>query len=176
MRLPAAGRHRQPGGRRRRHQIREARRASVRRQGELQRRGVHGRGRQRGRGVHRPPGEASTRRGGAELRLGSRFSSPELAPPQLRSGKRAIRIKRAKEPLLLTICSASAASGSGEEEEEEGGDAAVQRLQTVRKAEAGPSMKLDPELYEGVVTQTIIEPTVSEPGRTGGGAASRFLP
>lgn len=28
-------------------------------------------------------------------------------------------------------------------------------------SEVGPDMKLDPELYEGVVTETIMEPSVS---------------
>lgn len=58
-----------------------------------------------------------------------------------------------KEPLLLTMSSATAASAGG-------GDGGL-KLQSSLKAEMGPNMKLDPELYEGVVTQTIIEPTVS---------------
>lgn len=72
---------------------------------------------------------------------------------QQRPGNRAIRIKRVKEPLLLTICSAAAASASNEDDN-------VGKLQNSMKPEGGPNMKLDPELYEGVVTQTIIEPSV----------------
>lgn len=63
-----------------------------------------------------------------------------------------------KEPLLLTICSAAATSAS---KDDDGLDVDVQKLQTSIKSEVGPNMQLDPELYEGVVTQTIIEPTVS---------------
>lgn len=84
----------------------------------------------------------------------------KLLSPQLRSGNRAIRIKRVKEPLLLTICSAAASSASKEDDSQDGDDG-VQKLQTTIKSEVGPDMKLDPELYEGVVTQTIIESSVS---------------
>lgn len=88
--------------------------------------------------------------------------------PQLRAGPRAIRIKRVKEPLLLTFCSAAAtASASNEDDAQDDArdDAqdvhdSLQMLQSGTKAEVGPNMKLDPELYEGVVTQTIIEPSV----------------
>lgn len=65
-----------------------------------------------------------------------------------------------KEPLLLTICSAAAASASKKDDGQDG-DVSVQKLQNSMKSEVGPNMKLDPELYEGVVTQTIIEPSVS---------------
>lgn len=65
-----------------------------------------------------------------------------------------------KEPLLLTICSAAAASASKKDDGQDV-DVSVQKIQNSVKAEVGPNMKLDPELYEGVVTQTIIEPSVS---------------
>lgn len=35
------------------------------------------------------------------------------------------------------------------------------KSQRRRNQELGANMMLDPELYEGIVTQTIIEPTVS---------------
>lgn len=86
--------------------------------------------------------------------------------PQLRAGPRAIRIKRVKEPLLLTFCSAAASSASNEDDARDDAQddaqdvhGSLQMLQST-KAEVGPNMKLDPELYEGVVTQTIIEPSV----------------
>lgn len=65
-----------------------------------------------------------------------------------------------KEPLLLTVCSAAAASASKKDDSQDL-DVGVQKIQNSIKAEVGPNMKLDPELYEGVVTQTIIEPSVS---------------
>lgn len=72
-----------------------------------------------------------------------------------------------KEPLLLTFCSAAAASASNEDDARDDAQddaqdvhGSLQRLQSSTKAEVGPNMKLDPELYEGVVTQTIIEPSV----------------
>lgn len=60
-----------------------------------------------------------------------------------------------KEPLLLTLCSASkelqvTSSGDGDDLKGKGD----------MKLEFGPNMKLDTELYEGVVSQPIIEPTV----------------
>lgn len=68
-----------------------------------------------------------------------------------------------KEPLLLTFCSAAASSASNEDDARDDAQDvhdSLQMLQSSTKAEAGPNMKLDPELYEGVVTQTIIEPSV----------------
>lgn len=58
------------------------------------------------------------------------------------------------------MCSAAAASASKKDDGQDG-DVSVQKLHNSMKSEVGPNMKLDPELYEGVVTQTIIEPTVS---------------
>ncbi|TNM99373.1 hypothetical protein fugu_012406 [Takifugu bimaculatus] len=84
----------------------------------------------------------------------------------LRSGNRAIRIKRVKEPLLLTICSASASSASKGDNSQNDNDS-VQQLQNSMTSEVGPNMKLDPELYEGVVTQTITEPSPQTPGYPG---------
>lgn len=149
----SAGRHRQPEGRRRPPPVREARRAPLRPQRELERRGVHSRGRRRGGGVHGDHGEAS-----APVFQHWRRSGLNLRSPQLRAGNRAVRIKRVKEPLLLTVCSAAATSAGGREEAR---DVGVQRFQNSLKSEAGANLKLDPELYEGVVTQTIIEPSVN---------------
>lgn len=77
-----------------------------------------------------------------------------------------------KEPLLLTFCSATAAAAAAVEEEKEeeekpttdGDGASPQALKgkANTKSEMGPTMKLDSELYEGIVSQPIIEPTVSK--------------
>lgn len=65
-----------------------------------------------------------------------------------------------KEPLLLTLCSAAAAS-TGRKDDGQDVDDGAQRSHSSGKSDVGANMKLDPELYEGVVTQTIIEPSVS---------------
>lgn len=78
-----------------------------------------------------------------------------------------------KEPLLLTFCSATAAAAAAVEEKKEekeetpttGGDSDPPQAlkgKANTKSEIGPTMKLDPELYEGIVSQPIIEPTVSK--------------
>ncbi|KAM7385975.1 hypothetical protein PAMP_002008 [Pampus punctatissimus] len=80
----------------------------------------------------------------------------------LRAGKRAIRIRRVKEPLLLTLCSATAAAGRELESASSTGDSDNNRQVKGKanvKLELGSKMVLDTELYEGVVSQTIIEPT-----------------
>lgn len=68
-----------------------------------------------------------------------------------------------KEPLLLTFCSAAAAASRTDDGQDDGQDAGsgAQKPHSSAKSDVGPNMKLDPELYEGVVTQTIIEPSVS---------------
>ena len=81
-------------------------------------------------------------------------------------GKRAIRIRRVKEPLLLTLCTTTVANAEEDEAEntEGGGDGDSSRPPRGKahtKQELGPNMKLDTELYEGIVSQPIIEPTVS---------------
>lgn len=93
--------------------------------------------------------------------------------PQLRVGKRAIRIRRVKEPLLLTLCAATAAAAASADEAEAqdfSGDSDNDSSKSFKgkansKMELGPNMKLDPELYEGIVSQPIIEPTVSKTPR-----------
>lgn len=82
-------------------------------------------------------------------------------------GKRAVRIRRVKEPLLLTFCSATdAAAAEAKEAESHNMEYSCDGSQlltgkTKAKLEVGPNMRLDLELYEGIVSQTIIEPTVS---------------
>lgn len=80
---------------------------------------------------------------------------------QLRGGKRAVRIKRVKEPLLLTLCGASC-SAPEELERTNGEKVSVGPNRTTSKSreELEPHMVLDSELYEGIVSQTIIEPKV----------------
>lgn len=69
-----------------------------------------------------------------------------------------------KEPLLLTLCTATAAVA--EELKAENGDSDTDADSTPLRGKAntkpdlGPTMKLDTELYEGIVSQPIIEPTV----------------
>ena len=68
-----------------------------------------------------------------------------------------------KEPLLLTLCSATAAAAAEEEEfaaANSNHDDRQLRARANAKLELGSKMVLDPELYEGVVSQPIIEPTV----------------
>ena len=83
---------------------------------------------------------------------------------QLRVGKRAIRIQRVKEPLLLTLCTAtgSAVDGAEIENGDDNSSYALWKKPTA-KLELGPNMVMDTELYEGIVSQPIIEPKVSPP-------------
>ncbi|XP_061545241.1 uncharacterized protein si:dkeyp-121d4.3 [Phycodurus eques] len=76
----------------------------------------------------------------------------EFTLHKLRAGNRAIRIRRVKEPLLLTLCSPASK---------------VMTLPPVKVKPAPANMWLDPELYEGVVSQPIIEPTTSMQGYPG---------
>ncbi|XP_045897964.1 uncharacterized protein LOC123965491, partial [Micropterus dolomieu] len=90
-----------------------------------------------------------------------------------KAGKRAIRIRRVKEPLLLTFSAATAAAAAAvaatsEEAEAQNtdGDSGDDSSKSVKvkaapRLELGPTRVLDPELYEGIVSQPIIEPTVS---------------
>ncbi|XP_040905011.1 uncharacterized protein si:dkeyp-121d4.3 isoform X2 [Toxotes jaculatrix] len=87
----------------------------------------------------------------------------------LKTGKQAIRIRRVKEPLLLTLCTA-AATGEESEAENTNSDSDGDSSKSLRgkaNAKVGPNMKLDTELYEGIVSQPIIEPTPSMPGYPG---------
>ncbi|XP_043992669.1 uncharacterized protein si:dkeyp-121d4.3 isoform X1 [Gambusia affinis] len=86
----------------------------------------------------------------------------------LRGGKRAVRIKRVKEPLLLTLCGAS--SSAPEELERTNGEmvsVGPNRTTSKSREELEPHMVLDSELYEGIVSQTIIEPKLDVPGYPG---------
>lgn len=78
---------------------------------------------------------------------------------QLRAGKRAIRIKRAKEPLLLTLCGASEETESAATAQDQA-SVCLDRPRPGAKLQLEPHMVLDSELYEGIVSQTIIEPKV----------------
>ncbi|KAM6922319.1 uncharacterized protein PEZ65_010742 isoform 1-T1 [Lycodopsis pacificus] len=81
----------------------------------------------------------------------------------LRGGKRAIRIRRVKEPLLLTLSAATEATAHNAAADEDfwlNGKAGI-------KPELCINMKLDTELYEGIVSQTIIEPTPNMQGYPG---------
>ncbi|XP_078787610.1 uncharacterized protein si:dkeyp-121d4.3 isoform X2 [Oryzias latipes] len=81
----------------------------------------------------------------------------EFTVIQLKVGKRAIRIKRSKEPLLLTLCAP------------EDVDKSAYKIQkkASRQIDIGPNMVLDSELYEGIVSQPIIEPKPNMPGYPG---------
>lgn len=94
----------------------------------------------------------------------------------LRAGKRAIRIRRVKEPLLLTLCSVTTEKQEVEEEEEDEDEDENERDSVEnpsRRLLPNPkdiplsNFELDPELYEGIVSQPIIEPTAALPGYPG---------
>ncbi|XP_068457966.1 uncharacterized protein si:dkeyp-121d4.3 isoform X2 [Clinocottus analis] len=91
----------------------------------------------------------------------------EFTVATLKGGKRAIRIRRVKEPLLLTLSAATAAA----EEAAAHGSAGEDNLWRNGKAgvapELGVNMKLDTDLYEGIVSQPIIEPTPNMQGYPG---------
>ncbi|KAM9808410.1 uncharacterized protein si:dkeyp-121d4.3 isoform X1 [Syngnathus typhle] len=74
----------------------------------------------------------------------------EFTLHKLRAGQRAIRIQRVKEPLLLTLCSSTSKTALS---------AKVKLLPA--------NMWLDPELYEGVVSQPIIKATAGKQGYPG---------
>lgn len=64
-----------------------------------------------------------------------------------------------KEPLLLTFCSTnSTAKDVGTANLDQSGLRVLGK--TILPTDLGPNMRLDTELYEGIVTQTIIEPKV----------------
>lgn len=63
---------------------------------------------------------------------------------QLKGGKRAIRIQRVREPLLLAL-----------------GTAVESKQSRGRSLQLGPGMRLDTELYEGVVNTPVLHGTVS---------------
>lgn len=72
-----------------------------------------------------------------------------------------------KEPLLLTLCAATAATTEeGESHSTEGGgnqdSSKLLRRKANVKPERPPNMMLDAELYEGIVSQPIIEHSVRE--------------
>lgn len=84
------------------------------------------------------------------------------ADGQLRAGKQAVRIKRVKEPLLLTLCSSSSDELENKvPNSEENSFHMPKKKKHKGSTEVGPNMVLDTELYEGVVSQPIIEPKVS---------------
>lgn len=73
-----------------------------------------------------------------------------------------------KEPLLLTLCTATAATTATTEEAEAetatngmGEENSSKLVRGKTKLDMPPNMMLDSELYEGIVSQPIIEPTVS---------------
>ncbi|XP_038154268.1 uncharacterized protein LOC119791943 isoform X3 [Cyprinodon tularosa] len=90
----------------------------------------------------------------------------EFTVIMLRAGKRAIRIKRAKEPLLLTLCGASEETESAATAQDQA-SVCLDRPRPGAKIQLEPHMVLDSELYEGIVSQTIIEPKGNVPGYPG---------
>ncbi|XP_063731676.1 uncharacterized protein si:dkeyp-121d4.3 isoform X2 [Eleginops maclovinus] len=73
--------------------------------------------------------------------------------------KQAGRIRRVNEPLLLTLSAAAAAISQEAQICGADGDSAPLAGKTSIRTEVGPNMVLDQELYEGIVSQPIIEPT-----------------
>ncbi|CAL8390687.1 unnamed protein product [Arctogadus glacialis] len=76
----------------------------------------------------------------------------------VRGAKRAIRIRRLKEPLLLTLCTSPPPLPS---------PLGARPPARPSAAELGPNVQLDNELYEGVVSQTIIPNSGIVPGYPG---------
>lgn len=90
---------------------------------------------------------------------------------QLKAGKQAVRIRRVKEPLLLTLCTSMAAKAEEAEIDSSDGDTEEEEAvgkPNVTAPDLGARMRLDTELYEGIVSQTIIEPTVRRSAVIGG--------
>lgn len=65
-----------------------------------------------------------------------------------------------KEPLLLTFCSTNSTVGKdvGPANLDQSGLRVLGK--SILPTDLGPNLRLDTELYEGIVTQTIIEPKV----------------
>ncbi|XP_028323961.1 uncharacterized protein LOC114476556 isoform X2 [Gouania willdenowi] len=82
----------------------------------------------------------------------------EFTVLELRVGKSAIRIKRVKESLLLALCSANTSTD---------GRNTAPSGRTITEDQLEPHMKLDTELYEGIVNQPIVRPTDTQPGCPG---------
>ncbi|XP_037638022.1 uncharacterized protein si:dkeyp-121d4.3 isoform X2 [Sebastes umbrosus] len=85
----------------------------------------------------------------------------------LKGGKQAIRMRRVKEPLLLTLSAATAAAAATAGDEEADDEESFLSPKSGVRQELGVNMMLDPELYEGIVSQTIIEPTPNMKGYPG---------
>lgn len=71
-----------------------------------------------------------------------------------------MRIQRVKEPLLLTFCPTNGTVDKDLRPPnlDQGGLTVLGK--TILPTDLGPNMRLDTELYEGIVTQTIIDPKV----------------
>ncbi|XP_062256816.1 uncharacterized protein si:dkeyp-121d4.3 isoform X3 [Platichthys flesus] len=90
----------------------------------------------------------------------------EFSVVTLLTGKQAVRIRRVKEPLLLMLSTAKEDS----EVDNSNNESNRESMKTPRgraNLELGPHMWLDTELYEGIVSQPIIEPTPVLPGYPG---------
>ncbi|KAM8852641.1 uncharacterized protein znf318 [Synchiropus picturatus] len=74
---------------------------------------------------------------------------------------RAVRIQRVKEPLLLTLCTATTTLGKVP------GEGTSKETKEKAGVETGSNLKLDPELYEGVVVQPVVKPTQEQLGVLG---------
>lgn len=94
--------------------------------------------------------------GGAHLSPGSDLS----LRLQLKSGKQAVRIQRVKEPLLLTFCPTNTTMDKDLRPPNLDQSGLKVLGKTILPTDFGPNIRLDTELYEGIVTQTIIEPKV----------------
>ncbi|CAL9683581.1 unnamed protein product [Knipowitschia caucasica] len=82
-------------------------------------------------------------------------------------GERAIRIRRVSEPLLFTLTSLAEEEAEEEEDQQQQlEDLSDKPLQMIADIPLS-NFKLDAELYEGVVSQPIIEPTHLKPGYPG---------
>ncbi|KAK0138404.1 Cold shock domain-containing protein E1 [Merluccius polli] len=87
----------------------------------------------------------------------------EFTVHTVRGTQRAIRIRRVKEPLLLTLCT----SPPPQPPSPLNSLSAAARRSSASLAELGPNLQLDEELYEGIVSQTIIQPSANMVGYPG---------
>ncbi|XP_053731678.1 uncharacterized protein si:dkeyp-121d4.3 isoform X2 [Synchiropus splendidus] len=85
----------------------------------------------------------------------------EFSVVVLQTKPRAVRIQRVKEPLLLTLCTATTTLGKVT------GESTSKETKEKAGVDAASNLKLDPELYEGVVVQPVEKATEEQPGVLG---------
>ncbi|KAG7266222.1 hypothetical protein CRUP_026944 [Coryphaenoides rupestris] len=112
----------------------------------------------------------SEKHGKLPFDLKENLSDVDFTDEDVRGTQRAIRIRRAKEPLLLTLCT----SPPPQPYPLDRLDAGV-RVTRASLAAMGPDLQLDEELYEGVVSQTAVAASVRAAPHTGSQTASTHI-